>query len=142
MSVKWVLRDKIRNILRRLFKQSPWYSQAARRAQVKRPRYKQDGSRHKVDMSLYKCDQCGVETKITNINIDHIDPIGPAPGSKYARPDATWDEFIRRVFCSLENLRAICTSCHKAKTKVERKQLGRLSKELRPPRKRPPPDSN
>lgn len=140
--MKFNLASQIRGALRRIFRMSPWHKAAIDKVKIKRPRYNIDGSRHKVDAAWYKCEVCNEEFKITQLEVDHVIPVGPTPGSKNADPNLTWDEFIQRVFCSYENLRVLCKPCHRSKTSVERKQLGRLSKEIRPTRKRAPPDSN
>lgn len=61
----------------------------------------------------FRCASCGGEFTSTNIEVDHIKPIGF---------DKTWDEFINGLFCEKENLQTLCKPCHKAKTLTEKKK--------------------
>lgn len=60
----------------------------------------------------YRCNSCQGEFTATTVQVDHIRPIGF---------DKTWDEFINALFCEKDNLQVLCTTCHKTKTKEERK---------------------
>lgn len=92
--------------------------------------------RTKIDASLYKCEECGkyqysgssksnldkfrkkygkhnvLEGKI---EVDHTVPVVNVenPGN--------WDDFIKRLFCGEDNLRGLCTKCHKSKSILEEK---------------------
>ncbi len=59
----------------------------------------------------YLCAICLDEFPSTQIQIDHVEPIGST---------STWDEFIARLFCEKDNLQAVCKGCHAIKTKTER----------------------
>jgi hypothetical protein len=62
----------------------------------------------------YRCLYCGNYEHIKNIQIDHRDPvIDPKVGF------TTWDNYIARLFCSVENLDVLCKPCHYIKTKEE-----------------------
>lgn len=67
---------------------------------------------------VYECEECGKEVK--KVEIDHLIPVGPTPGSRLAPEGYTWDEFIGRLFCGEENLRALCKECHSPKTKKDK----------------------
>jgi 5-methylcytosine-specific restriction endonuclease McrA len=58
----------------------------------------------------YKCATCKKEYTSTNVQVDHIIPIGSCK---------SWDEFIERLFCEKDNLQVLCKLCHKKKTKKE-----------------------
>ena len=60
----------------------------------------------------FRCNHCGNEFTSTNIEVDHIQPIGY---------DKSWDEFIHKLFCEADNLQVLCKECHKIKTKEEKK---------------------
>lgn len=90
---------RIRNALRRLWTWSPEWKAAKRRARLAR--------------GLYLCDEC--KRPVKTIEIDHVVPVGPTPGSRYGR-DARWDDFMAKLFCSADGLRAICSQCHSRKT--------------------------
>jgi hypothetical protein len=115
------LASQLRGAIRQIFRYSDLHKAATRKARVEKEVFNKDGSLSRRKRVLYKCDQCGEETNIKNIEIDHIDPVGPAPGTRNAPADLNWQMFIERVFCSLDNLRAICKPCHALKTKKERK---------------------
>jgi hypothetical protein len=65
----------------------------------------------------YRCAGCGGEFTAKNICIDHVIPIIP-PGVGFT----TWDEYIARMFCPVENLQALCKTCHDVKSIEERQQ--------------------
>ena len=64
----------------------------------------------------YKCAKCKKLFTSTNVQVDHIEPIVGPDGF------TTWDNFIERLFCPIDNLQVLCTECHSAKTKKERKK--------------------
>lgn len=68
-----------------------------------------------VRTGWYLCVICKQEHEI--IKIDHIEPVGKQP--KTMREFGDW---LQRLFCDVANLRAICTDCHKIKTKEERRK--------------------
>ncbi len=73
---------------------------------------------------FYKCAGCGEEvpasvkegrTRKKNVHVDHIEPIvDPAVGW------TTWDDCIDRMFCELDNLQVLCTTCHNEKCNEEK----------------------
>lgn len=94
-----------------------------KRDRVERPFIKKDGSVSSKPRVFFRCYVCKGEFKRDEVSIDHIDPVGPTPGSKYAPFGLTWDRFIERLFCPPENLACICDTCHSEKTKRERAKL-------------------
>ena len=61
----------------------------------------------------FKCAACGDEFTAKNVQVDHVVPIGP---------ERSWDEFIEALFCEQDNLQVLCLTCHKKKTKEEKKK--------------------
>ena len=61
----------------------------------------------------YRCAICSGEFTSTNVQVDHIVPIGR---------DLDWNTFIEALFCEKDNLQVLCKSCHKEKTKSENKK--------------------
>jgi ribosomal protein L44E len=62
----------------------------------------------------YTCASCKHEYPAKEIQIDHIEAVVlPEEGF------VSWDKFISRLFCSKDNLQALCVTCHKKKTKEE-----------------------
>lgn len=60
----------------------------------------------------FECAACGdLHHKVF---IDHIDPVVDV-----VKGFQGYDEFIKRLFCPIENLQALCKSCHNKKSKAE-----------------------
>ena len=59
------------------------------------------------------CASCSKEFVAKDVQVDHIKPMGF---------DQTWDKFINELYCEKENLQVLCLTCHKAKTKLEKKK--------------------
>lgn len=65
----------------------------------------------------YRCALCGGGFTSTNMQVDHKEPV--------VEPKKGWqgfDKFVERLFCEADGLQAVCKTCHKAKTEVERKE--------------------
>ena len=63
----------------------------------------------------YTCNECKKEYPAKEVNVDHVLPVvDPFEGFK------DWDTFIKRLFCTKENLQVLCSKCHTIKTKEER----------------------
>lgn len=88
----------------------------------------------KVAPALHKCSKCGslnyegdsqknfekyvkqFPNDVVNfdgIEIDHIAPVIEISGW------TTWDAYFDSVFCSEENLRPLCSTCHQRKSNLE-----------------------
>lgn len=65
----------------------------------------------------YRCAGCGGEFTSKGVVVDHIEPV-IQPGVGFT----TWDEYIARMFCPVENLQALCSTCHTKKSIEERQQ--------------------
>lgn len=74
-----------------------------------------DGDRKRVS---YKCECCGELFKKSEIQVDHIKPIGKGVYNDIS--DAPL--FYKLVFCDHSNLQVLCAVCHKDKTKKEGKK--------------------
>lgn len=59
----------------------------------------------------YLCAECGETFPQSNVQVDHIKPIGDW---------SDWGVAIEALFCEAENLQVLCKTCHKKKTKEER----------------------
>jgi 5-methylcytosine-specific restriction endonuclease McrA len=71
-------------------------------------------NRAKVGVNKFLCQGCGGTFAKADVSVDHIEPIGAF---------TTWDAYIRRLFCSIDNLQVLCKdNCHKSKTKKERRK--------------------
>lgn len=69
----------------------------------------------------YKCAKCKKEFPLSDIQVDHIEPVvDPTTGF------TNWDDFITRLFCDESNLQVLCVTCHNKKTDSERKKKANL----------------
>ena len=68
----------------------------------------------------YTCAACNKLYVATDVQVDHIKPVvDPKKGF------VSWDIYINRMFCEIEDLQVMCKPCHKIKTdqeKLERKK--------------------
>ncbi len=67
--------------------------------------------------------QEGSRKRVKNVHVDHVVPI-IAPETGFT----TWDDCINRMFCELDNLQVLCSSCHATKTEEE-KQIAKQRRE-------------
>lgn len=61
----------------------------------------------------YQCAHCGELFPAKEVVVDHLHPVVPVTGF------TTWDEVIKRMFCSVEDLQVLCKADHSIKTKQE-----------------------
>ena len=68
----------------------------------------------------YRCAACNKLYVASDVQVDHIRPVvDPKKGF------VSWDVYIDRMFCEMENLQVLCKADHKVKTdqeKLERKK--------------------
>ena len=118
--------------LRRVFGRSELRREVLREVRVEEPKILKNGKKSDKPRISYKCQLCGASAggaknkSRAHIQVDHIVPVIP-PGKTYS--DMTFDEIILRLFTTKDNLQAICSVCHEAKTAVERAERVRRRKE-------------
>lgn len=81
----------------------------------------------RVARGLYKCNMCKEEFPRSSVHVDHIDPV-----ISIKENFTTWDDFINRLFCNVEQFQLLCESCHLIKTQIEnemRKHYKKLAKQ-------------
>jgi hypothetical protein len=110
--------NNIRGALRLAFKRSDYRKEFLYGKSYRVPRYKADGSRHKVDYRMVDCNICLRASNLASVEVDHIDPIGST--LKVLEDVKT---FILRLYCPYSNLQIVCKECHKVKTKEDRAAL-------------------
>lgn len=72
----------------------------------------------------YLCAGCGKDGfKTTEIQIDHVESVGPAPGSKYAPKWLNWGIFIERMLGVGVQLQVLCKKCHTTKTLQDKLEI-------------------
>ena len=69
----------------------------------------------------YLCNECKNWFPEKQINVDHIEPAG----SLNCANDLP--AFVEKLFCEVDNLQVLCTTCHNVKTQLE-KQLKKNGK--------------
>lgn len=72
-------------------------------------------TRQRIRRGVYLCQNCESEFGRREVEVDHIIPVGPTPGSRNATEDTDWDGFIARMFCPPEGLAILCKKCHRNK---------------------------
>lgn len=64
----------------------------------------------------YRCADCQKEYPLSDVNVDHIDPVvDPAIGF------VDWNTYVSRMFCPKDGLQVLCGACHTIKTNKEKK---------------------
>ena len=63
----------------------------------------------------YECCSCKEQFTAKGVVVDHVEPVIPV-GVGFT----TWDEYIERMFCPVDNLQVLCGTCHDVKSKEER----------------------
>jgi ribosomal protein L44E len=66
--------------------------------------------------SHYKCAKCKKQFVAKDVQVDHKDPVVGEAGWE------SWDVYIERLYCTVDNLQVLCKGCHAVKTKEERKK--------------------
>lgn len=98
--------------LRRLSIQWPARNEAFKRARIELEDGFYKNGNPKITVR-YKCESCGEINPADKIEIDHITPV-----SNFAA-HGSWDSYLNALFCSSENLQAICINCHDKKSANE-----------------------
>lgn len=88
--------------------------QGLRRLSYRWPIRSQIKTRARIARGQYKCEICGAVVGPTEIRIDHIESV-----ISLDKGFENWDTYIKRLFCSPDNLQAICLGCNKEKTFLE-----------------------
>ena len=71
-----------------------------------------NGNQKKVQQ--FKCRECAELFGTKEVQVDHIDPV-----VSVERGFTDWNDYIDRLFCSVDNLQVLCKPCHKVKSKIE-----------------------
>ena len=102
--------------IRDAFKRSKRYQLAMKKARTTKERTNKDGSISKKPDVYFKCNMCGKLYKRKEVQLDHIQPVIPI---QTTLKNLTLDEYIDNIY--KHDLQVLCKTCHKSKTKEERK---------------------
>lgn len=67
----------------------------------------------------YVCNVCKEEFTSKDVEVDHINPVVDVVDGFL-----DWNEYIKRLYCGKDNLQILCKTCHRKKSKTERKKSG------------------
>jgi len=98
----------IRSALRQ---KSRWWKPITQCKMKARRTYKGPNKRQKFE---YQCKECNNWFPDKKINVDHIVPAGTL------RCANDLPGFVDRLFCEIDNLQVLCSTCHDKKTKLEK----------------------
>jgi 5-methylcytosine-specific restriction endonuclease McrA len=98
------------------------------RVRREEPQFNKDGGLGKKPAVRYQCTICGKWFMGSAVAVDHITPVISTGGTF-----VDWNEFVKNLFCAIENLQVVCSyklkdaakyggipSCHHKKTQAER----------------------
>ena len=98
----------IRSALRQ---KSRWWKPIAQAKTKAKRSYKGPNKRQRFE---YQCAECLAWFPDKKINVDHIIPAGTL------RCANDLPGFVERLFCEVDNLQVLCTTCHDKKTQNEK----------------------
>lgn len=111
----WIMKG-----LRRLASSFPNKAEVLKAACVGKKRNTQTGRM----AAHYICAECNDIYPKNMVQIDHIDPVVPVEGWR------SWDDTVKRLFCTVDGLQVLCRNCHSIKS------IGENAKRPRVVRKR------
>lgn len=120
-------RGRIKGAIRRTFRLFPQVRDTLNKARVELPPLPlKDGGEGKKIRVRYRCAMCGELFSSKNVQVDHINPVVPFYTTL---EDMLYDDIVRGICCSIDNLQVLCStpmkqndgkhSCHKKKTDEE-----------------------
>ena len=101
----------IRSALRQ---KSRWWKPITKCKMESRRAYKGPNRRQKFE---YQCNTCKKWFSDKNINVDHINPAGTLKCAQ------DLPGFVERLFCEVDNLQVLCSTCHNKKTQIEKSKM-------------------
>lgn len=115
-------RGLIKGALRRVFSRSELRKEAIDKASI----IYVDPTGKTRTKKWCECSICKKPTPQWKIDIDHVFPVVPI---NKASADMSADELVNGLWCSPNNLVAMCEACHNGKTKAENAERRKLKKE-------------
>jgi 5-methylcytosine-specific restriction endonuclease McrA len=96
---------------------------ALRRASYRWPANSEALKRARIARNEYICNICKGVFGRREVQKDHIEPVVPTTGWR------SFDDFIERLYCKVENIQIACKQCHRAKSKLENELRRKNTKE-------------
>lgn len=103
------------NIVRKKFNLDSYIVSALRKIAAWWPPKSEALKKSKRGPDAFLCAHCGMDFSRRFVQVDHITPVVRVAG------ETTWDDYIDRLFCPLDNLQVLCKPCHQIKTISEAK---------------------
>lgn len=92
---------------------SRWWKPISLCKQKAKRKYNGPNKRQKWEYQCAKCKKWWAEKYI---NVDHIVPVGSLQSAK------DLPRFVENLFCEIDSLQCMCTTCHNIKTQSERNE--------------------
>lgn len=96
---------------------------ALRRASYRWPANSEALKLARVARNEYECNICKGIFGRREVQKDHIEPVVPVTGW------IGFDDFIQRLYCSVDKIQVACKPCHKVKSQIENKLRRENTKE-------------
>jgi len=116
------MKYKIIQALRKVYFQMNSRKEVMNKNVKREPFIKKDGTTGKRDRVFRQCEDCEGWFATKEVSVDHINPVVPCnlESKNIGTPEFTWDSYIDRLFCPVDNLSLVCNGCHSNKTALER----------------------
>ncbi len=96
-----------------LRQKSRWWTPITQAKLAARRAYTGTNKRQKFE---YQCNECKFYFPEKLINVDHKIPAGSLNNAQ------DLPGFVERLFCEVDKLQVLCTTCHNVKTQLEKKK--------------------
>lgn len=109
---KWVEQAVVISALRRVFRRYPPYKDCLEAA--KKEYFIQSKHGKSLRRVHFQCAHCKKMVVNKQKVVDHVDPVVSLKSGF-----VDFNTYVKRLFCSIDNLQVLCLNCHKAKSKAE-----------------------
>lgn len=101
-------------VKKKKFNRNTFAKGALRRASLMWPPISEARRLARKAPNQYECAMCHELFKSKDTQIDHVQSV-----IDIMKGWQGWDSYIERLFCDVENLACLCTTCHDSKTRSE-----------------------
>jgi 5-methylcytosine-specific restriction endonuclease McrA len=117
------LKSRITSALRKIWLYHPERTAVKKRCETADHFLKIAKSGKEYKAPYYKCEKCKKKSKY--IEIDHLEPVTGFNGFQ------DWNTFVNRLFVTTDKMIGLCSSCHDAKTLVQREIRKKMKEALK-----------